>query len=268
VIARLVEQGLPVELACRSLEVSTSGFYAWRSRPSSPSALRREWLVGVIREIYVRSRGTYGSRGLLAELLDRQLPAERINSEHPPADFATRYGFLDQPRYVRLRSLDGPLRPFGPFTELTIRVDELAHTRPDATTVYIVENEITYLAFLPAPDSLVIFGSGYGLGTLNALDWLTDQALVYWGDIDTHGFAILDRLRSRLGNVRSMLMDRSTLLAHRTQWVREAHPNRADLEHLTLHETELYQDLVRGTFGDSLRLEQERVRFSAVQHTI
>jgi putative transposase len=68
VIARLADQGLPVELACRLLEVSTSGFYAWRSRPSSPAALRREWLTGVIREIHSRSRGTYGSPRVRAEL--------------------------------------------------------------------------------------------------------------------------------------------------------------------------------------------------------
>jgi hypothetical protein len=59
---------LPVDLACRVLEVSTSGFYAWRSRPSSPTALRRAWLTGVIREIHARSRGTYGSPRVRAEL--------------------------------------------------------------------------------------------------------------------------------------------------------------------------------------------------------
>jgi hypothetical protein len=205
-------------------------------------------------------------RGLLAELLDRQLDAERINADHPPADFAARYGFLDKPKYVRLRSLDGVLRPFGHCTELSVRADELAVAAPEAATVYIIENEITYLAFPPAPDSVAIFGGGYGLGTLQALDWLADRELVYWGDIDTHGFAILDRLRGRFGNVRSMLMDRETLLAHRTQWVREATPSRADLDHLTADEAELHRDLIRATFGESIRLEQERIRFSAVLH--
>jgi hypothetical protein len=38
-----------------------TGFYAWRSRPASPPALRREWLTGVIAEIHGRSRGTYRS---------------------------------------------------------------------------------------------------------------------------------------------------------------------------------------------------------------
>lgn len=207
-------------------------------------------------------------RGVLAELLDRQLDAKRINAERPPADFAARYGFLDKPRYVRLRSLDGPIRPLGHFAELTVRADELALAPPDAATVYVVENEITYLAFPPAPNSLIIFGGGYGLGTLHVLDWLADRELVYWGDIDTHGFAILDRLRGRFVDVRSMLMDRATLLTHRTRWVREASPSRAALDHLTADEAELYRDLVHDIFGESIRLEQERIGFSAVLRAI
>jgi hypothetical protein len=33
---------------------------------------------------------------------------------------------------------------------------------------------------------------------LAALPWLHDEQIVYWGDIDTHSFAILSRLRERL----------------------------------------------------------------------
>lgn len=120
----------------------------------------------------------------------------------------------------------------------------------------LVENEIAYLVFPPTPDSLVIFGGGYGLGTLHVLDWLADRELVYWGDIDTHGFAILNRLRSRFGDVRSILMDRATLLTHRSQWVPEPSPSHADLNHLTTDEAELYRDLIRDTFGESIRLER------------
>ncbi|WP_086857067.1 Wadjet anti-phage system protein JetD domain-containing protein [Amycolatopsis lexingtonensis] len=45
--------------------------------------------------------------------------------------------------------------------------------------------------------------------------------LVYWGDIDTHGFAILNRVRRSFECTGSMLMDRATLLAHEGQWVGE-----------------------------------------------
>ena len=61
------------------------------------------------------------------------------------------------------------------------------------------------------------------MDVLEPLGWLTDLDLVYWGDIDTHGFAILNRLRHRFGNARSMLMDRTICAdqqnASRTWWM-------------------------------------------------
>jgi putative transposase len=50
------------------LGVSDSGYYAYRSRPLSGTALRRQWLTGLIGEIHARSRGTYGARRVRAEL--------------------------------------------------------------------------------------------------------------------------------------------------------------------------------------------------------
>jgi putative transposase len=51
----------PVAVLCDVLEVSRSGYYAWARRPPSPAALRRDGLVGQIREAHGGSRDTYGS---------------------------------------------------------------------------------------------------------------------------------------------------------------------------------------------------------------
>jgi putative transposase len=64
----MVTQGFPVQVCCRVLEVSQSGFYAWRSRPPSARAIRHAWLTGVIRQVHASSRQTYGSRRVHAEL--------------------------------------------------------------------------------------------------------------------------------------------------------------------------------------------------------
>lgn len=64
------------------------------------------------------------------------------------------------------------------------------------------------------PCSLVVFSFGYGLDSLKKVGWLADTAIHYWGDIDNHGFAMLDWLRCYYPHARSLLMDRPTLLAH------------------------------------------------------
>ena len=56
---------------CRVLRVSRSGYYAWRSRPPSNRARENSMLTEKIRQIHARSRGTYGSPRVHAELQAR-----------------------------------------------------------------------------------------------------------------------------------------------------------------------------------------------------
>jgi len=200
-------------------------------------------------------------RGVLAELLDLQLDQIRIVPE--AADFESRYRFRGKPAYVRFRCADG-----NGFSELTVRTDELTAQPPGIRRAYVVENEITYLAFPCPADAIVIWGRGYAVPVLEPLAWLADTDVVYWGDIDTHGFAILDRLRQRFPRVRSMLMDRATLLAHRAQWVTESSPSSAVLDFLDTAETALYRDLTADALGPSVRLEQERVGFTVIEQAM
>jgi transposase InsO family protein len=64
----MAAEGLAVQVCCRVLEVSQSGFYAWRSPPPSPRAIRHAWLTDTIRQVHTASRQTYGSRRVHAEL--------------------------------------------------------------------------------------------------------------------------------------------------------------------------------------------------------
>jgi putative transposase len=54
---------------CRLLGVSSSGYYRWKQRPASSRARADEELIGQIRAIYERSRGTYGAPRIHAELV-------------------------------------------------------------------------------------------------------------------------------------------------------------------------------------------------------
>jgi putative transposase len=68
VVRELAADRVPVALACRVLGVSTSGYYDWRNRPASPRQQSDLQLVEVIRNIHDRSRQTYGSPRVHAEL--------------------------------------------------------------------------------------------------------------------------------------------------------------------------------------------------------
>ncbi len=60
----------PVNLMCRLLMVSRSGFYAWAARGPSVRALTDEVLTQMIREVHAASRATYGAPRVHAELAD------------------------------------------------------------------------------------------------------------------------------------------------------------------------------------------------------
>jgi len=57
-----------VATMCRVLDVSTSGYYAWRRRGPSERARGDEVLMARIRAIHARSRETYGAPRVHAEL--------------------------------------------------------------------------------------------------------------------------------------------------------------------------------------------------------
>ncbi|BBZ06327.1 hypothetical protein MDOR_04960 [Mycolicibacterium doricum] len=177
---------------------------------------------------------------------------------------ASAHGFLVdlglrlKPTLVRLRPAASLGLP-APLTELAVRSEELARLDVQPRVAVIIENEVTYLSAEIPADGVVIWGKGFEVGSVGRLPWLVGVDAVYWGDIDTHGFAILDRLRAWLPEVVSVLMDRATLMAHRDRWVSEGRPATSALTRLTPDEHDLYRDLVEDSLGERVRLEQERI---------
>ena len=176
-------------------------------------------------------------------------------------------GLRPKPALVRLRAAATLGLP-APVTELAVRAEELAQLALKPRAAVIVENEISYLSAGIPEDGVVFWGKGFEVGNVGRLGWLAESDVVYWGDIDTHGFAILDRLRAWLPHARSVLMDRDTLLAHRDRWGSEDRPATAALTRLTPDEQDLYAELVTDVLGDRVRLEQERIDWAWVQQRL
>lgn len=208
-------------------------------------------------------------RGVLIELLDIVLPPEVIDfSASGVSQFATRYGFRDKPLRIRFRILDPGLMSSLPGQDMTLDAESFARLDPAVSRVFITENEINFLAFPQFKDGLVIFGAGYGFEMLSQARWLSRCRVHYWGDIDTHGFAILDQLRIQFGHAESFLMDRPTLLAFESQWGEEEKQSQRDLPRLSPEERALYDDLRDNRIRKRLRLEQERIGFGWVESAL
>jgi hypothetical protein len=205
---------------------------------------------------------------LLTELLDLALPPEAIDAAAPGwRNFERRYALRPKPNLIRFRVLDRRLAIQG-LTDLSAPAQELASLELAVARVFITENEINGLAFPDVAESIVIFGLGYGLDRLSDIQWLKGRPLHYWGDIDTHGFAMLDRIRAIFPAAESFLMDRETLCGHAHFWVRESAPYAGELSRLNEAEQALYDDIRFNRLGDRVRLEQERIGYACVERAV
>jgi hypothetical protein len=205
-------------------------------------------------------------RGLLTELLTVILPMPAVAVARGTR-FEERFGLKTKPALVRFRILDQSMHLLG-FSDVTVPVSELARRELPVEDVFVTENEVNGLAFPQRKRSLILFGQGYAVGCLAEIGWLKSRRLIYWGDLDTHGFAMLDRFRSNFPSATSMLMDRETLVAHRAMWVEEEEPHLGTLDRLNDAEQALFRELQNGTHGPRVRLEQERIAFGWVRRRL
>ena len=234
-----------------------------------------DWMLAHPRPgIYLREMDVPGvhtklieqHKGLLSEFFECVLPGEQVDETARGAvGFCRRFGFRDKPARVRFRLLDAGLAGhFCGSRDVTIPGEDFARLQLPLARVFVTENEINFLSFPDVPASLVIFGAGYGFENLAAVPWLATLPVFYWGDLDTHGFAILHQLRALLPQTVSLLMDKATLLHHKSLWVREPEQKKAQLPLLTCAEAEVYEGLCSNRWGTQVRLEQERIGFGHV----
>jgi hypothetical protein len=232
-----------------------------RGRPRPGIYIRQADIFGVDTK-FIENRAP-----ILCDLLDAMLPPEAVNAEAPrgKAGFALRYGFKEKPLRVRFRLLDERLQVNGailPFDDIQCDARSFAALSVPCRFVIVSENEITYLSLPRFEGAIAVLGEGYGFAALQGAKWLERTKIIYWGDLDTHGLAILSQFRCELprADVRSALMDPQTLLRYRRLWVDEGSPQKGQLPKLTdLEQTAL--EMLRSEDSEAYhkRLEQERI---------
>jgi putative transposase len=64
----------PVSRMCKVLDVSRSGYYAWRRRPPSEREMANQGLYKKVKAVYDRNHGTYGSPRIYRALKRQEVP--------------------------------------------------------------------------------------------------------------------------------------------------------------------------------------------------
>lgn len=208
-----------------------------------------------IRElpIEVHTKFIEQHKALIGELLDIVIK-EYINTNEK--EFEKRYNLRYDEPTVRMRLLDRTLakKLFYGLDDITIPISLFLKLRIQISKVYIVENKVNFLTFPLIPNSIVIWGKGYGVASIKESELLKSTELIYWGDLDAQGFEILSQFRSYFGQVKSLLMDKATF----DNYFEKEYgiPSKINVKlNLTTEEEELYQYIKVNNY----RLEQEKI---------
>lgn len=176
-----------------------------------------------------------------------------VEALHRAGTGALDLGLREPSPLVRLRVLD-PSLSFHGLTDVSAPVDDLAACQIRPERVFVFENLATVLAMPDVSGAVVIHGGGHRVDLVARLPWA--QTVTYWGDLDSHGFAILNRLRARGVDATSALMEMATLFDHRDLWGIDPDPNVGVFDRLTRDERAALQSL---SAEGNIRLEQERI---------
>lgn len=205
--------------------------------------------------IEIHTKFIEGNNVLIQSLLDYLIP-DHIRSVVQKR-FAERYFLKYDEPLIRIRLLDTQPTNFGNFSDISIPLSDFEKLDLPVRNVLITENKMNFLA-LPAITSTIAVwsGGGFNVSYLRNVAGLAEKRILYWGDIDEHGFQILHQLRSYYPNTQSIMMDHKTF-EHFSDFAVVGTRNKS--EQLSLLNEEEYQFFKQLKMMDKNRLEQEKI---------
>ncbi|AEV27875.1 hypothetical protein SpiGrapes_0007 [Sphaerochaeta pleomorpha str. Grapes] len=256
------------------------------------------WLLAKKSEVFSRWEGTDGqwfcqiTRFLVDNpncgLFARELPAEAptkfletnlalvkslVGSLRPLVegdDDLTRLGLRKKESLVKIRSN----RPFavnlgssscGQTSTIILTPESLRSFNLAAKRIFIVENETMFFTFPLEAEDLCLYVGGYALLACKGSLLFQTVGIYYFGDLDEHGFAILDKFRTLYPQTKSFCMDIKTLEDHCAYLLKgKSYPG--EYRNLTPEEKEALHR-VQGPEGPLL-LEQERISLGYLKNRL
>ena len=224
---------------------------SWLLENPASNLLLRQLPINDVDTKWVENR-----KGMVAALLRLLRPETALET-----DFHTLCGLRKAPAQIRVRVLCPILRgKIGGLSDLEVPVEDLVALKWQPETLLIVENLATGLALPELQGTVAVMKLGNAVSLLEPFSWVPQDRVFYWGDLDTHGLAILARARQVFPQLRSVLMDEVTLRAWPQFWTQEkSQASLQALPELTVEERAVYDGLHQNRWGECLRLEQERI---------
>jgi hypothetical protein len=211
-----------------------------------PNCYMRELPVAVDTKFIERNKI------VLNDVLELVAP-ECVNGE---ADtFEERFGFRRKESMVRVKSLDDSVGISLAAEHFALPINSLHIALVNADTVLVVENEMTFLTLPRLPSTVALLGNGDAVANIGKAGKIGSRRIVYWGDLDVHGFEALSTLRIWCPQAESVMMDCATIRTFRHFCVNGAPTHSNQCERLTATENEAYS-LVK---SEGIMLEQERI---------
>lgn len=186
------------------------------------------------------------------------------------ASFEDSLGLMAKESLIEFRCLDATSNAL-PFRHAMATAKELAEKANyfvEFQHILIVENHVSFLTLPDLAQTLAIMGNGFAVNRLSEINWLQEKRLLYWGDIDLSGFAILAKLRESHPRSESIMMDAATFEhfadkqnTHQAQQV----ITEEQLRHLSSEEQAMVEELKS---QPGLRLEQEHIDYSYAKQVL
>ncbi len=211
-----------------------------------------------IRElpIQVHTKFIENNEAIIRELLDILISNE-INSLE--FDFKKRFNLKYDQFLIRVKVLDKNIllknNLNNSFLDFSLPLDLFEKLNLNVDKVFIVENKMNFLTFPNIENSIIISGSGNGVNILKNSSWLNEKQIYYWGDIDSHGFAILSSFKKYFSNIKSLFMDFKTYDTFKEFEVKGEKTVQETFSNLTDEELKVFNYV----HSNNLRLEQERI---------
>lgn len=201
--------------------------------------------------IEVHTKYIEENKHILRPLLNHLIPS---SIDSLGETFEQIFYLKEKEKRIRIRFLDKGISPLDKFTDLSFLVYELNQLEISCKYVFVAENEMNFLTLPEIPNAIAIWsGGGFQVSYLKNINWLKDKKFFYWGDIDAHGFQILNQFKTYFTDTTALMMDEETFSNFKCGPGQQA--TNQQLQKLSDDEIKLY----RHVRENNLRLEQEKI---------